>query len=151
MQVPHDAAPREYAKHVVGDVDLVPEEPLPRRAGIVMVIVVPAFAERQDREPEVVAAVVAGREATRSDGVSDRIDRVSAVVENHGRDEEAPDEELRPIGTERGSKPAENAVDAARRVMLDGAGPIDILPQLAILGALTLVLLTLSAKIFRWH
>jgi ABC-type multidrug transport system permease subunit len=47
--------------------------------------------------------------------------------------------------------PLTHLVDAARRVMLDGAGPIDVLPQLAILGALTLVLLTLSAKIFRWH
>lgn len=47
--------------------------------------------------------------------------------------------------------PLTHLVDAARRVMLDGAGLMDVLPQLIILGALTLVLLTVSARIFRWH
>lgn len=47
--------------------------------------------------------------------------------------------------------PLTHLVDAARRVMLDGAGPIEVLPQLVILGTLTLVLLGWSAMMFRWH
>jgi len=49
-QVPDDAEPREDLQGVVGDVDLPPEEALARRGHEVMVVIVPAFTERQQGE-----------------------------------------------------------------------------------------------------
>ena len=46
--------------------------------------------------------------------------------------------------------PMTHLVDAARRVMLDGAGLVDVAPQLALLLGATVVLLALAARLFRW-
>jgi hypothetical protein len=42
-------------------------------------------------------------------------------------------------------------VDAARRVMLDGAGVADVAFEVALLLGIALVLLTASARAFRWQ
>jgi len=47
--------------------------------------------------------------------------------------------------------PLTHALDAARAVMLDGAGLIAILPQLTTLLVMTAVFLALGAVMFRWH
>lgn len=47
--------------------------------------------------------------------------------------------------------PLTHMVDAARRVMLDGAGFIEVVPEISILLAIGIVLLTLSARTFRWQ
>jgi len=47
--------------------------------------------------------------------------------------------------------PLTHLVEAARRVMIDGAGLAEVWPQLAILAALTLALLGVSARLFRWN
>jgi ABC-type multidrug transport system permease subunit len=39
---------------------------------------------------------------------------------------------------------------AARRIMIDGAGLVEVLPEVGLLAALTLALLGLSARLFRW-
>src|SRR5215813_5418952 len=54
-QVPDQADRRQRAEAVVGDIDLPPVEALARRGLIVMVVVVPALAERDQGEREVVA------------------------------------------------------------------------------------------------
>jgi len=41
-------------------------------------------------------------------------------------------------------------VDAARRVMVDGAGVIQVLPQIALLAGMSLLLLGVAARLFRW-
>ena len=41
--------------------------------------------------------------------------------------------------------------DAARAVMTDGAGLAEIAPQIGVLGAMTLVFLSLGAGLFRWE
>jgi ABC-type multidrug transport system permease subunit len=46
--------------------------------------------------------------------------------------------------------PMTHLVDAARRVMLDGAGLADVAPQLTLLVGSTVVLLALAARLFRW-
>ena len=46
--------------------------------------------------------------------------------------------------------PLTHLVAAARRVMIDGAGLLEVLPEIGILAAFTLVLLGLSAWLFRW-
>ncbi len=42
-------------------------------------------------------------------------------------------------------------VDAARRVMIEGAGVVQVWPEIAILIAISLLLLWLAARLFRWH
>ena len=42
-------------------------------------------------------------------------------------------------------------VDAARRVMVDGAGVVQVLPEIALLAGTSLLLLVLAAKMFRWN
>jgi ABC-type multidrug transport system permease subunit len=47
--------------------------------------------------------------------------------------------------------PLTHMLDAARRVMLDGAGISEILPQLLTLVTMTVVFLGIGALTFRWH
>ena len=47
--------------------------------------------------------------------------------------------------------PLTHLVDASRRVMLDGAELFEVLPEIGLLAALTLVLLLVSARLFRWN
>ncbi|MGD1983279.1 MAG: ABC transporter permease, partial [Chromatiaceae bacterium] len=47
--------------------------------------------------------------------------------------------------------PLSHLVDAARRIMLDGAGLGDILAELGILAGFAAVLLLVSARAFRWQ
>lgn len=47
--------------------------------------------------------------------------------------------------------PITHMVDAARRVMIDGAAVADILPEVGLLAGLSLVLLALAAWMFRWE
>ncbi|HSO79371.1 MAG TPA: ABC transporter permease [Chromatiaceae bacterium] len=47
--------------------------------------------------------------------------------------------------------PLTHLVDAARRVMIDGAQLVDILPQVALLAALALVFIGIAAWLFRWE
>lgn len=41
-------------------------------------------------------------------------------------------------------------VDAARRVMVDGAGVVQVLPEIALLAGAGVLLLALAARLFRW-
>jgi len=47
--------------------------------------------------------------------------------------------------------PLSHLVDAARRIMLDGAGLSDVLAEIGILAATAMILLALSARMFRWQ
>ena len=47
--------------------------------------------------------------------------------------------------------PLTHMLDAARMVMLDGAGITAVLPQLVTLAAMTGVFLSIGALTFRWH
>src|SRR5262245_43523427 len=60
FQIPNDAKQRQHPQSVIRYVDLPPEKSLPGRGGIVVMIVVPAFTERQQRQQPVVAAAVIG-------------------------------------------------------------------------------------------
>jgi ABC-type multidrug transport system permease subunit len=46
--------------------------------------------------------------------------------------------------------PLTYVVDAARRVMVDGAGVVQVLPEIAVLLITSLLLLSLAARLFRW-
>jgi ABC-type multidrug transport system permease subunit len=47
--------------------------------------------------------------------------------------------------------PLTHLVDAARRIMIDGAGLFAILPQLTLLLALAALLIGVAARLFRWE
>ncbi|MBI3774228.1 MAG: ABC transporter permease [Gammaproteobacteria bacterium] len=47
--------------------------------------------------------------------------------------------------------PLTHVVNAARAIMLDGAGFVEVLPQLLVLGVMSAVFLGLAAALFRWE
>jgi ABC-type multidrug transport system permease subunit len=47
--------------------------------------------------------------------------------------------------------PLTHLVEAARRVMVDGAGVTGVLPELTLLAGGGLVLLAIAARLFRWE
>jgi ABC-2 type transport system permease protein len=47
--------------------------------------------------------------------------------------------------------PLTHMVSAARRVMIDGAGVAEVLPEVGLLAGLALVLLAVAARLFRWE
>ena len=47
--------------------------------------------------------------------------------------------------------PLTHLVEAARRIMIDGAGLAAVMPEILLLSGLTLVFLTLAARLFRWE
>ncbi len=65
-------------------------------------VVVPALAERDQREEPVVAALVPGAVALLAEHVRERVDGVRAVIAGDGGDEEAPHEHLPAGGAELG-------------------------------------------------
>jgi ABC-type multidrug transport system permease subunit len=47
--------------------------------------------------------------------------------------------------------PLTHLVEGARKVMIDGAGILEVLPQITLLGGLALLFLSLAAWLFRWE
>ena len=47
--------------------------------------------------------------------------------------------------------PLTHMVEAARRVMIDGAGVVQVLPEVALLAAMGVGLLLIAARLFRWE
>src|SRR5687767_8446267 len=93
-EVPHDAERGEQPQSVIGEIDLPPVEPLARGAGEAVVVVMPALAEGRQREPRVVARIVARAVAARTETMCDRVDGEGRVVQGDGGDAQAPDHEL---------------------------------------------------------
>src|ERR1043165_996972 len=92
VQVPDQADRGEGAEAVVGDIDFPPVEALARRGLVVMVVVVPALAEGEEGEREVVARVVVVLVAARAPEMGQRVDGERAVPAQHLGDAETPDE-----------------------------------------------------------
>ena len=88
------------AQAVPGQVDLPPAEALARAAREEMVVVVPALAEGDQRQPEIVAAVVARIETLPAPAMGQRVDRDRRVEQDHGGDEEAPHQQLLAVGAQ---------------------------------------------------
>src|SRR5439155_7842602 len=84
--------PLQELDQEVGDVDLPPEEPLVRRARIIVVVVVPALAQSDQGQNEVVATLVVGPVATTPDPMPQRIEGERGVIAEDRADEESPDQ-----------------------------------------------------------
>ena len=92
-QVPNDPEPRHQFQRVVGNVNLPPVEALARGSHVVVMVVVPAFAEREDGKQPVVAARVGRFIAARTEQVCERIDGEGVMPEERGAEAEAPEDE----------------------------------------------------------
>src|SRR5947209_10558744 len=78
--VPHDPEKGQRANDAVADVDLPPEKALVGRTLVVVVVVVPAFTQRDDRQEPVVPTVVGSGIAALAEQVAQRVDREGRVV-----------------------------------------------------------------------
>ena len=92
-EFPDYTKPGENLEGVVGDVDFPPEEALACGGHVVMVIVVPAFAERENGKKPIVAAAVSGLVAPGTEKVRKRVDGEGVVPEEHGAEAESPNQE----------------------------------------------------------
>src|SRR5262245_50476445 len=93
-QVAHEAQILETFEDVIARIELPPEETLAGRAHIMMVVVVPALAHRDERDEEAVPALVAARVALLAEDVGERVDGEGAVPEHDRAHDEAPEENV---------------------------------------------------------
>src|SRR5207245_2902663 len=68
-------------KQVIGHINFPPFISLPAGALTVVVVVVPAFAESDDGEQEIVSAVVRGFKPPRAENMGERIYRIGCLVQ----------------------------------------------------------------------
>src|SRR5882724_6695976 len=115
LQIPNNSSPGKCPEKVVSDVEFPPIKTLARRGHVAVVIVMPAFAKRDDRENEAVARIVVRLEAALAHQVGHRVDAGRAVEKGGGADEEAPNEKLPPIGVKAGSVVGEETADAQNK------------------------------------
>ena len=104
FEIPDDARPRKHFQQVIGDVNFPPIKTLTRGAHVTVMIIVPAFAEGDEREDETVAAGVIGFVSALAQQMRERIDARSRVKQNRGADEKSPDEQLPRRDAERREK-----------------------------------------------
>src|SRR5208282_2255724 len=92
-QIPHQPAPGHHLQRVIRHINLPPVKTLPRRGHKVVVIVVPAFAERQHRQQPVVPARVARFVAPGPKQMRKRVDRECVVPNQHGAQAKSPNKQ----------------------------------------------------------
>src|SRR5262245_24959497 len=92
-EFPHNAAPRERFKRVIRNIDFPPEKALPRAGHVMMMVVVPAFAERHEREQPIVFAGVGSCVAAGTEKMRKRIDRERVMPEQRGTQTKTPEKE----------------------------------------------------------
>ena len=80
-QIPHQANPAQGTEDGVSDVQLPPEETLVGRTLVMMVVVVPALAQGDQRQPEVVAALIDRGIPTPAEEMAERVDGEGAVIQ----------------------------------------------------------------------
>ena len=125
-KIPDNAKPGEHFQRVVADINFPPIEALTCRVHVAVVIVVPAFAERDHGQNEAVTAGIGRFEAAMTKNVGQGIDEKRAVKQEHGANEEAPHKKLEAVGAETRSiflkKPADgpktNPVDPRNHLIV---------------------------------
>src|SRR6266852_9609097 len=79
-----------------GGVELIPREAMPRRSGMSVVVIVPALAESNERNPPVVAGVISCGEPAPAPHMCSGVDQPGGVqTENHAN-EDAPQHQRKP-------------------------------------------------------
>jgi hypothetical protein len=95
FDVPGEAEEAEDGDAVPVGIELIPGEAVTGGLGVGVVVVVPAFAEGEEGDPEAVAGGVGGVEATRAPHVGGGVDEPGGVEAEDGAEEDSP-EEIRP-------------------------------------------------------
>src|SRR2546423_14933736 len=88
---PSKAEPREQADGVAGEIDLVPTPAVHDGGGARVMVVVPAFAERQQTEPPHVAAFVARLVGAATPDVADAVDAPCQMPQAERPQDRAPE------------------------------------------------------------
>ena len=91
-EIPYQPKERQRTQHVVTDIKLPPVETLVGGALVVVVIVVPAFAQRDEGHQGAVLALVCGLVTHSANDVAERVDAECSVIGDHGADKETPDQ-----------------------------------------------------------
>ncbi len=94
-EIPDQTYSAQHAQNVVGHIDLPPVEALRGRGLIIVVIVVPALAHRDDSEDEAVAAVFAGLVHPFAPDVGEGVDREGSVPQQNRAEHEANEQPRR--------------------------------------------------------
>ena len=71
--------PAHHPDAIVVDIKLIPDQAMPGRNRVGVVIVVPAFTAAQQSDPPIVPRVIAGGEAPGSPHVGRRVDQPGSV------------------------------------------------------------------------
>lgn len=93
----NDADELQETQHIIGRVDLPPEETLARAVRVVVVIVVPAFTQSEDGQDETVLARLTRFIAAAAQQMAEGIDGKGRVIQDHRAQAETP-EHPRPAG-----------------------------------------------------
>src|SRR5690606_40520910 len=94
LKIPYQTYRRKPLQKVVRNVNLPPEKALARRYLVIMMVIMPPFAQRQQGQPQAVAAFIVRLIPLGAELVHDRVDRKRGVVQDH-RAQEKPDEQRR--------------------------------------------------------
>src|SRR6185436_16456494 len=84
LQIPDDSDPGEQADDCVVEIELPPAEPHAGRGRTVMRVVVPALAQQQQGQRDVVPAIVASPERPGAVAVSDGAETQHPVIDDDG-------------------------------------------------------------------
>ena len=94
-EIPHQTEFLQQPDEAIARVDLPPEKAVVGGVRIMVVVVVPAVAEREEGQHEAIAAVISSRIASRADHVAQGIDQ-EGVVQDDDRAEAKTDAKQAP-------------------------------------------------------
>ena len=89
FKIPDKSGGRQRFQEVPGDIDFPPEKSLAAGDFIIVVVVVPSLAQRQEREPQAVLGFFARLIALLPELVHDGIDGECTVIEQNGAEEKS--------------------------------------------------------------
>lgn len=90
LDIPDQSEKGENLQCVVRNVNLPPEETHVRGSRVVVVVVVPAFSQSDERQKQAVAASVGGFVAYPSEHVAEGVDDKGPVIQERCADKKAP-------------------------------------------------------------
>jgi ECF sigma factor len=130
--LPGQAEPGQQANHRVGWIDFEPAAAVGRIARAVVVVVVPALPEGQQRHPPAVPAVVGRGVVAVTPAVADRVHQKRHVPDVNDPHAEPPDQQLRDQQRhKRGGPGARLAQDAAWEEVLGREPSPDVAAEMA--------------------
>lgn len=90
FQIPYQTEPAQYPEDGVADIHFPPIKSHVGRSLIVVVVIVPAFAQSDQCQKPMVSALVGRGETLLPEDMREGINGEGAVIKNHGAEEEAP-------------------------------------------------------------